>query len=107
MDNDFNENWFDNEEENCPLAETIMSMIALSKPFGMLWHPDMMCKFLKERGYKIIERFDEEQDRDVQIAVKKNSNKIPTSGNLMETFLEEVRNILFKWLLKIANENDT
>lgn len=110
MNDEFDsEEFFEDDEENCPLAETLLALNIMPKPFGMTWSQDQVLGFLKARGYRIVTRYNEDDDSEYKVAVKKNQPKIPdnSEGNVVEVFAEEIRNILLKWLLKIGKENDT
>lgn len=110
MNNEFNEEeWFDDEDNGNSLIDTLLALTVMPKPFGVTWSLDQMRGFLKARGYRVLERFDEETENEYYVAVKKNESRIPDDGkgNIVDVFANEVQNILLKWLLKIGKENDT
>ena len=94
------------EVESCAMADMIMSLSLMPKPFGMTWSNKQMTDFLKARGYKILTRFDEDTDDEYDVAVKKDADCIPENCNIISTFAEEIQTILLKWLLKISKECD-
>ena len=65
------------EVESCAMADMIMSLSLMPKPFGMTWSNKQMTDFLKVRGYKILTRFDEDTDNEYEVAVKKDADCIP------------------------------
>ena len=89
------------EEEDCPFAETIISIALMPKPFGMTWPSDKMIEFLKKRGYKIFERWDDDEEEEIHVAVKPNEQKLPGNNNILETFVNEVQDIILNWLSKL------
>jgi hypothetical protein len=97
------DDWFEEDEDDCPFAETLLHLTLLPKPFGIPWKTEQMVKFLKKRGYRIITKFDEEAEEEYYVAVKPHENLIPEDGNIIETFVGEVQEILLKWLEKIAD----
>ena len=93
------ENIFNTSEENCPVLETILSAIFVSKPLGLLWDEDIIVEFLKEKGYKIVERVDENGETYL-VPVKSESKYIPDSKNMLrKVFDREIQRTLIKWLL--------
>ncbi len=96
--------WLDSSnsgEEDCPWARTILAATLIPKPFGIPWDPDKVKKFLKDRGYAVISRIDPDTDEEYTIAVKPNQEYIPDSpkeANLMDTFINEVQDIILGWL---------
>lgn len=94
----------DEEEENCPYAEALTSMAFLPKPFGVVWPKEKIEKFLRGRGYKIIERFDEEEEEEYTVAIKPGQKKIPDESNLLSVFEDELQEILIAWLLRLGKE---
>lgn len=93
----------ESEEKDCPYAETLLRLMLTPHPFGMPWKTDQMVGFLRKRGYKVIERFDEESSDYYYVAVKPHEPTMPTTGNLIEVFVGECQEIILKWLIKIAD----
>lgn len=91
------------EEEPCAVFDAICSMIFMPKPLGWIWPEDKIEYFLKERGYKIIEKKSKD-DEVIKIAVKPDASCIPDleHGNLREIFDSECQDILLSWMLKIG-----
>ena len=88
-----------NNEEDCPMINTILSAIFMSRPLGLIWDEDIIVDFLKEKGYKILERVDENGDTYL-VPVKIGSKYIPDSRNsLRKVFDREIQVTLIKWLL--------
>lgn len=102
MKNENNETFDDFEDEGCPLAEMAISLGMLDKPFGMMWPEDKMERFLKNRGYMIIERFSDMTGGTYDVAVKADSTYIPEDerSNVREVFISEVQDIILGWLEK-------
>lgn len=92
-------------EDECPLAKNaVMSLAGLPKPFGLPWKRDKIIKFLEERGYTIIERTTAGIDgigENYSVAVKPDDEYIPQKDNLLDTFQDEVQDILINWLLTL------
>lgn len=88
-------------EENCPLAEMTLMLTLMSRPFGMDWPEDKMIKFLKARGYTIVNRFNENTMLEYCIAVPKDSDFIdePGKSNIKQTFISEMQDIILEKLL--------
>lgn len=107
--NDDEEEWFDefeddHNEEDCPIIGAVLGAMLSSKPFGLTWDDENISKFLKQRGYKILTRHDEENDRDYKVAVKPGESKISSDGfsNLRDIFDRELQEIILNWLIKIS-----
>ena len=95
------EDWMENDEDDCPWAKAILAATLIPKPFGIPWSPDKVKKFLRDRGYAVIERIDPETDEEFTIVAKPDQEYIPESpseSNLMDTFIEEIQDILLGWL---------
>lgn len=97
MDRDFDDNFMSDDE--CPAIKNIYRFLFLPKPFGMLWSFKNMEDFLKHRGYRIIERVDEDGNS-IDVAVKRGDSYIPdaTRTNIVDLFEEELQLVLLKWL---------
>lgn len=91
------------DENECPLPNMVMGFMSLPRPLGILWPPEKIKKFLKARGYLLLERVDPETDEEITVACKMGDEVIPETGNLVETFTSEVEDILLGWLLKIGD----
>lgn len=109
INEDYNENEeFDNNEDeeivfeelDCPIAGIFSAN--LNTPFNIFWPKEKMINFLKERGYKIINKYSEEDGNNIDIAVKLDQSLIPETENIKEVFNSEIQDILLKWLLKIG-----
>ena len=86
-------------------SEIMYHMLALPKPFGILWDFDKMEDFLKFKGYKIIERTDEESGRTCKMAIKPGDKYIPDFSkgtNILDIFTDEVQDSIINWLKKIS-----
>lgn len=103
---DFNSN---DDDDNCPYMDIIMALFLQDKPFGIIWPNDKILEFLKARGYKILERRNRDTGEEYMIAVHPDSSSIPDEGhsNLKEVFNSEMQDIVMKWVLRIAKENDS
>lgn len=99
---------FDENDDDCPYLSIIASIALNDKPFGILWPTDKMKEFLKSRGYRILNRKNKDTNEDYELAIKPNSNSIPDDGhsNMKEAFDSEMQDIILKWVLRIAKEND-
>jgi len=85
----------------CEVFDAVMSAIFISRPLGILWDDDLIEKFLKNKGYDIIERVDEAGET-YRVPVKSDSKIIPDQKNsLRKVFDREVQKTLLKWLSKI------
>ena len=100
-------NWMDSgsddNEDDCPWAKAILAATLIPKPFGIPWDPDKVKKFLRDRGYAVIDRFDTETEEEYTIVVKPDQDYIPDSpseSNLMDTFIDEIQDIILGWLKK-------
>lgn len=93
-------------DEDLPLAIPILGALMTPKPFGIMWTKEQVIRFLKSRGYMIIERSDHDK-KTYPVAVKKGSQVIPDGeSNIGDVFVEEVQEILMNWLLRIANDDN-
>lgn len=104
-DPDSNSEESDEEDEGCWMFSTIASIIMNSnKPFGMNFESDKIEGFLKARGYKIVERYNEDLGDNIRVAIKSDSTHISgdMSDNIRTVFSREVQDILLGWLLKIG-----
>lgn len=85
------------------LSEFLYQMMFVPKPFGILWKFEKMEEFLKFKGYRIVERTNENGDT-FTVAVKPNSSYIPneSKSNIVDVFEEEVQSTLLNWLKNIS-----
>lgn len=92
----------ESDEEPCPFIDLVCSMLGINKPFGFMWEEEKMIEFLKERGYKILERKTNDGTK-YKVAGK---SYIPEEevSNIANVFSSEIQDIILKWLLKIAKE---
>lgn len=95
------EDFFDDDEKDCPFAHTLISLTLLPRLFGMPWKSDKMEKFLKGRGYRIINRHDDDEDEDFKVAIKPGESMVPETSNLLEVFTDEVQEVLLDWMLSL------
>lgn len=95
------------DEDNCPYMNLIAALVLQDKPFGIMWTADKMMEFLKARGYKLIDRKDSSGDN-YTVAVKPSDSSIPDDGhsNIKEVFDSEMQDIIMKYVLRIAIDND-
>ncbi len=98
------EEFFEDDDEPDPLLGVALGAVLSSKPFGLSWDDEHISSFLKQRGYKILTRHDEENDRDYKVAVKPGESKVASDGfsNLGEVFNNELQDIILSWILKIS-----
>ena len=93
---------YEDSEEGCDVYEAVMSAIFLSRPLGILWDEDLIEEFLKTKGYKIIERTDENGEV-YTVPVKNGSKIIPDQKNsLRRVFDREIQKTLINWLSKLS-----
>lgn len=87
---------------SCEFFDNFVSVAMISKPFGFIWDEGRIIKFLKARGYKIINN---DSEFSVPLAVKPETSELPDfkDGNIRVVFDEEVKDIILNWLLKNAN----
>lgn len=107
-DAEFVSDYFDSDGENCPYLDILASIAMNDKPFGFLWPKEKVREFLKARRYKILVRKDKDTGEEYEVAVKSDSGSIPNDrrGNMKETFDSEMQDIILKWVLRIARENE-
>lgn len=109
-DTEFMPDYFGDDDggEDCPYLDILASIAMNDKPFGFLWPKDKIVMFLKARGYKILVRKDKDTGEEYEVAVKSDSDSIPNDGhgNMKETFDSEMQDIILKWVLRIAKENE-
>jgi len=96
------ENDWDGEEEGgCDVYDAVMSAIFLSRPLGILWDDDLIEDYLTSRGYKIVERTDDDGEV-YTVPVKVGSKIIPDRrDSLRRTFDREVQETLLAWMKTI------
>ena len=93
--------------ETCYMFDAISSLIAIDKPFGMLFSSEKVEKFLVSRGYQIVDKYFSHVDDAIKVATKSDPNDIPDSPEgtkyyYRNVFSEEVQEIILSWLLKIS-----
>lgn len=96
-----------NHLSNSQFISVIMTMMSMPRPFGMIWHDEVMERFLESRGYILINKHSNEHGRDFKYAVKKGEDFIPEmdsnqSSNVISVFEKEVQTILMDWLLELG-----
>ena len=97
------------DDDECPYSDIMMALMFQDKPFGIMWPKDKILEFLKARGYKLLDRKNKDTGEEYTIAVKSSSSNIPDEGhgNIKEVFDSEMEDIIMKWVLRIAAENDS
>lgn len=94
--------------EACWMFDTISALMAMDKPFGIIFDVPKIEKFLKARGYNIFDKYFSHIDDSIKIAIKGDDPDIVpdtpegTKKHIRAVFAEEVQDILLKWLLKIG-----
>jgi hypothetical protein len=88
--------------ENLPSIADILK--EMPKPLGMTWSMKNMKRFLIARGYKIIKKMDYDIGKDIDIAIKEGMDLVPTSGNIVETFSNEIQNLIIELAIKLSNK---
>lgn len=97
--------------ESCWMFDTISTIMAMDKPFGMLFSMPKIEKFLKARGYEIVDKYFSHLKDTMKLAVKKEEVDIDSLPDTTETastyhirgvFTSEIQDILLKWLLKVG-----
>ena len=97
----------DNDLEPCYMFNAISAIMAMDKPFGILFDIDKIEKFLISRGYKIVDKYFSHINDSIKVATKDDPDNIPDSTegaryHIRAVFANEVQDILLKWLLKIG-----
>lgn len=94
-------------EMPCSFGHIFLNLLKMPKPLGYHFPQDKIVEFLKERGYKIINRYSDTMGEEYPVAIKPGSSYVPGNdySNVREVFDEEVQDILLKWLLKIGKED--
>jgi hypothetical protein len=78
-----------------------MNAIFLSRPLGILFDEDLIEDYLTSRGYKIVERTDDDGEV-YTVPVKVGSKIIPDRrDSLRRTFDREVQEALLAWMKTI------
>lgn len=98
-------NIFGKEDENFLNPNMMMGLLTLPRPLGILWSPEKIKKFLKARGYILVDRISPETEEPITVACREDDSVIPMEENLVKTFTDEVEDILLNWLLKNGREN--
>lgn len=95
------ENDWDGEEGGCDVYDAVMNAIFLSRPLGILFDEDLIEDYLTCRGYKIVERTDDDGEV-YTVPVKVGSKIIPDRrDSLRRTFDREVQETLLAWMKTI------
>jgi hypothetical protein len=94
--------WEDNEDDgHCDVYDAVMNAIFLSRPLGILFDEDLIEDYLTCRGYKIVERTDDDGEV-YTVPVKVGSKIIPDRrDSLRRTFDREVQEALLAWMKTI------
>jgi len=102
-EDDFIDDEFNNEEDSCPFVDDLIGFIefkASTSFLGLPWRrEDVIIKFLKARGYKIIERVGKDKEK-YRIAVKPDTTELPEYSNIRSTFLEEAEECVIDMMIK-------
>ena len=95
--------WEDDDEGSpCEVYDAVMSAIFLSRPLGILWEDSLIEKFLQAKGYKIVERTDDDGEV-YTVPVKVGSKIIPDRrDSLRRIFDQEVQETLINWLISLG-----
>jgi hypothetical protein len=105
---DYDEYIESNDDDSCPFVDELIDFIdfKVSTSFlGLPWkREDIIIKFLKERGYKIIERVNKDKQK-YNIAVKPSDSELPEFSNIRSTFLEEAENLIIDMMIKFSKNN--
>ena len=93
--------------EPCYMFNAISAIMAMDKPFGILFDIDKIEKFLISRGYKIADKYFSHINDSIKVATKDDPDNIPDSTegaryHIRAVFASEVQDIILKWLLKIG-----
>lgn len=106
-EDDFIDDEFVDEEDGCPFVDDLMGFIefkASTSFLGLPWRrEDVILKFLKARGYKIIERVNENKEK-YRIAVKPDTSELPDYSNIRSTFLEEAEDCVIDMMIKYGKQ---
>ena len=95
------ENDWESDGSPCEVYDAVMNAIFLSRPLGILWEESMIEKFLQAKGYKIVERTDDDGEV-YTVPVKVGSKIIPERRDaLRRTFDREVQETLLAWMKTI------
>ena len=86
------------------LPSLIEILKSMPKPLGMTWSMENMKRFLTARGYRIINRMDYGTGEEIDIAVKEGMDLVPTSGNIVETFSNEIQNLVIELAIELSNK---
>jgi hypothetical protein len=93
--------WAGEEEGGCDVYDAVMSAIFLSRRLGILFDEDLIEDYLTCRGYKIVERTDDDGEV-YTVPVKVGSKIIPDRrDSLRRTFDREVQEALLAWMKTI------
>lgn len=103
----------DFDDEPCWMFKSIASLMGMPKPFGMMFPYEKEKEFLEKRGYEVKELKCSTSVNPLgvmRIAIKKGTkiNKKDTAElekhYVSQVFVEEVQDIILKWLLKLGGE---
>ena len=61
---------------------------------------------MKGRGYRILNRHDDDLDEDYKVAIKPGETVVPEQGNLVDTFTSEIQNVLIDWMLSLNKKEN-
>ena len=105
-DDFIDDEFFNEDDDSCPFVNNLMGFIdfkASTSFLGLPWkRENTMIKFLKTRGYKIIERVDKNKEK-YRIAVKPDEKELPEYSNIRSTFLEEAEDLVIDMMIKFSN----
>ena len=103
----------DFDDEPCWMFKYIASLMGMPKPFGMMFPYEKEKEFLEKRGYEVKELKCSTSVNPLgvmRIAIKKGTKINKKDTDELEkhytsrVFVEEVQDIILKWLLKLGGE---
>lgn len=93
------------EEPECPMVEHIMDrMLGMDAAIVLSPDQDLINDFLKELGYKILQRINEDGE-EYWVAFKENDEEIPDWDNTLMIAKRELWKTVFNWILKIKEQD--
>ena len=104
----YEDDFDDMPDEACWMFDTISALMAMDKPFGIIFDIPKIEKFLKARGYTIGDKYFSHINDSLKVAIKGDPDSIPDTHegardhHIRYVFANEVQEILLKWLLKIG-----
>lgn len=106
-EDDYIDDEIEEDDDSCPFIDDLIGFIeykASTSFLGLPWRrEDCIKKFLKARGYKIMERT--KDGNKYSIAVKPDEKELPEYSNLRSTFLEEAEDLVVDLMIKFSKNN--